>query len=67
MTNDHLASVANQRDGVKILLEMVSAGHMTADDAMAEIESERKRRFGEMNLAQKLAHWFSRAMFYLAG
>lgn len=67
MTNDHLAAVANQKRGMQILFDMVSAGYMTSEEAMAEMEAERRRRFGELNLAQKLAHWFSQAMWRIAG
>lgn len=63
MTNDHLAAAANQKKGTLVLLEMVSAGYLTPEEAMAEIEARRK----SMNLAQKLASWFSRAMFNIAG
>jgi hypothetical protein len=62
MNDDHLAAVANQNQGLKILLEMVSAGYLSPEEAMAEIRAG----VGSDDLANKLARWFSRAMFYLA-
>jgi hypothetical protein len=35
------------------------------NDHLAAVANQRRRP--KLNLAQKLAHWFSRAMFYLAG
>lgn len=63
MNDDHLAAVANQKKGTLVLLEMVSAGYLTPEEAMAEMKAGARNA----NLAQKLASWFSRAMFNIAG
>lgn len=62
MTNDHLAAIANQKYGTRVLLEMVSAGYMTPDEAMEEI----KTSVENATLAQKLAYYFTRAIWFIA-
>jgi hypothetical protein len=63
MTNDHLAAVANQKNGEHALFELVRQGKISTEEAVSAFHGRRRHR----TLAQKLAHWFSRAMFYLAG